>query len=284
MIDHAASPSKSEESENDMEMETDQDGQETAADELKEMPLSRIGTACQEPYYVENLAANDNDIDDQPRASTSPDKSVGSPIEHINLVRKENCWVDCVDNNFEEDSELEKEIEFYENNDAEGDDDLDMDKILKKCPPTEVLQNLTHMVQLSKNMTSQLEKALRRSARITTGPFPRLPGSDLTKTEVIDTKCKKLLIETEDFLGESNKNFLTFYTVMDQMDKVAAEQDSYVSSILVKTRPRDWRRSHAATVRKMDKLWSRDYSRIITRKVTGRINETIQELDEESVL
>ena len=186
-----------------------------------------------------------------------------------------------VDMDVEEYIDLEEELDFYENNDEEGDDDLDMDKVLRNCPPTEVLQNLTDMVQLSKNMTNQIENALRRTARITCGPLPRLPRSGLTKAVVIDRKCQKLGDETEEFLGALNSNFMTFYTVLDEMDKVAAEQDSYVSSVMIKRGPTDWRREHAKTVRRMQKLWSKEYSRIITRKVIGRIQETIQELEEE---
>ena len=74
---------------------------------------------------------------------------------------------------------------------------------------------------------------------------------------------------------------MTFYTVLDEMDKVAAEQDSYVSSVMIKRGPADWRREHAKTVKRMQKLWSKEYSRIFTRKVIGRIGETIQELEEE---
>ena len=77
-----------------------------------------------------------------------------------------------VDMDVEEYIDLEEELDFYENNDEEGDDYLDMDKVLRNCPPTEVLQNLTDIVQLSKNMTNQIENALRRTARITCGPFP----------------------------------------------------------------------------------------------------------------
>ena len=193
------------------------------------------------------------------------------------LVEPEAKTVDMA----EEHIDLEEELDFYENNDEEGDDDLDMDKVLSSCPPTEVLQNLTDMVQFSKNMTNQIENALRRTARITCGPFPRLPRSGLTKAEVIDRKCQKLSDETEEFLGALNSKFMTFYTVLDEMDKVAAEQDSYVSSVMIKRGPTDWRREHAKTVRRMQKLWSKEYSRIITRKVIGRIQETIQELEEE---
>ena len=103
----------------------------------------------------------------------------------------------------------------------------------------------------------------------------------MTKPEVIDLKCAELVAETEGFLGDMKKNFLTFYTVLEQMDKVSAQQDSFVSSILVKRGPHDWRRGHAAILRKMDKLWSRDYSKVITRKLKGSIQETIYEEDGE---
>lgn len=267
-----------EENESDDKIEIDQDDQEIVAVETEERPASRMG------MILSSLEAEIQEEEIERECTPPLVKGTAPPTEPVDIMRKENGWVKCEDNLTKEDSELGEEIVFYENNDEEGDDDLDMDKILRNCPPTEVLQNLTDMVQLSKNMTSQLEKALRRTARITCGPLPRLPGSGLTKAEVIDTKCKKLVNDTEDFLGEINKNFLQFYKVMDHMDKVAAEQDSYVSTILVKRGSRDWRRSHAAIVRKMEKLWSRDYPRIITRKLTGRIKETIPELNEESDL
>ena len=220
-----------------------------------------------------------NSVDCDVENSDRPDEgSEDNGREDDHLV--EPLKTDTVDM-AEEHTELEEELDFYENNDEEGDDDLDMDKVLRNCPPTEVLQNLTDMVQLSKNMTNQIENALRRTARITCGPFPRLPRSGLTKAEVIDLKCQKLGGETEEFLGDLNSNFMTFYTVFDEMDKVAAEQDSYVSSVMIKRGPTDWRREHAKTVRRMQKLWSKEYSRIITRKVIGRIEETIQELEEE---
>ena len=44
---------------------------------------------------------------------------------------------------------------------------------------------------------------------------------------------------------------------------------------------KNWRRMHAKIIKLMEKLWSKNYPRVINRRVVGRIEEAITEIEEE---
>ena len=132
---------------------------------------------------------------------------------------------------YEKEDNLNDEIGFFDRVKEEGDDYLNLDELLERCPRTETIRNLESAFQVSKCVTTQLEKAVKKWSRISRGPFPRPQGSSQTKAEVIDGKCSGLIRESARYLEEMNKVFFGLFPVTERLDNVESSQKHHVKAI-----------------------------------------------------
>ena len=132
---------------------------------------------------------------------------------------------------YDDEDNLDEEIEFFDRVNEDGDDFLNLDELVDRCPKTDIVKNLRGAASLSRCFTRQLQKALKKWSRISRGPFPRRPGTSHTKAEVIDEMTSGLKRESARYLDNMNKMFFGFFSVTEEVDEMEEGQNDLVESI-----------------------------------------------------
>ena len=137
-----------------------------------------------------------------------------------------------VDIPYDHEDTLEEELAFYDETNEADDDFLDIDDLIEHCPKSNIISSMQSVIEMSRQYTAQIEKALKMWCPISCSPLPRQPGTNHTKGQVINAMSSELSAESSRCLDEMGEAFCTFsYRVDEGFDNAEERQRELVESI-----------------------------------------------------